>query len=412
MSLTLLLDLDDTCLGNSMDTFIPAYLQALGEHLAAFISPQELVPALMSSTQEMLKNHLPDRTLKQVFDQAFYPQLGIMPEDLTGLLNSFYTEKFPNLKNLAQYRTEAVSMVDEAFNRGYTVAIATNPLFPYSAIVQRLEWAGLSPNQYAFSLIPSYETSYFSKPNPAFFAESLSLLGWPEEPVVMVGDDFENDIAPARMLGIGTFWVTGGEKIPADSSPGPNGFGPIEDLLPWIDSTPSEVFLPDLSQVDAMLAVLRASPAALNALANDLDASSWIEHPQPDEWSFTEILCHLRDVDFDVNLPRIDKVLNELNPFLPGIDSDKWADERMYYCQNGIDALRDYTFSRIQLLDILDGLQPEDWQRPARHAIFGPTSLKELVSIIVGHDRLHVQQAFRSLKEISMKTLHETSSLN
>ena len=161
-----------------------------------------------------------------------------------------------------------------------------------------------------------------------------------------------------------------------------------------------------------MLAVLRASPAALNSLARDLDTSSWIEHLQPGEWNFTEILCHLRDVDFDVNLPRIEKVLNELNPFLPGIDSDKWAEERMYYCQNGKEALRDYTSSRIQLLEILDGLQPEDWQRSARHAIFGPTSLKELVSIIVGHDRLHVQQAFRSLKEISLQTLRETSSLN
>jgi HAD superfamily hydrolase (TIGR01549 family) len=412
MSLTLLLDLDDTCLGNSMDTFIPAYLQALGEHLAAFISPQELIPALLSSTQEMLKNHVPDRTLKQVFDQAFYPRLGINPQDFTGLFNSFYTEKFPSLKNLTQYRPEAVNMVDEAFNRGYRVAIATNPLFPYSAILQRLEWAGLSPSQYDFSLIPSYETSYFSKPNPAFFTETLSLLGWPEGQVVMVGDDYDNDIAPARKLGIGTFWITNGKQPKSIDFDDSNGYGDIQELLSWIDSIPSELLLPDFSHVKAMLAVLRASPAVLNALSKDLDASSWIEHPQPGEWSFTEILCHLRDVDIDVNLPRIDIVLNELNPFLPGIDSDKWAEERLYYCQNGTEALRDYTSSRIQLLDILDGLKPEDWQRPARHAIFGPTSLKELVSIIVGHDRLHVQQAFRSLNDISLQTLRKTSSLN
>jgi len=97
---------------------------------------------------------------------------------------------------------------------------------------------------------------------------------------------------------------------------------------------------------------------------------------------------------------------------MPGIDSDKWAAERLYYCQNGPEALRDFTSSRIQLLDILDGLRPEDWQRPARHAIFGPTSLKELVSIIVGHDRLHIQQSIKSLEEISPHTLSETSTLN
>jgi hypothetical protein len=185
----------------------------------------------------------------------------------------------------------------------------------------------------------------------------------------------------------------------------------VDQLLSWIDSTPSEDLIPDYNRIEAMLAILRASPAVLNAFSWELKASNWVEHPQPGEWSFTEILCHLRDVDIDVNLPRIDKVLNELNPFLPGIDSDKWAEERLYYCQNGLEALRDFTSSRIQLLDLLDELKPEEWNRPARHAIFGPTSLKELVSIIVGHDRLHVQQAFRSLGEISPHTMSESSPM-
>ena len=108
-----------------------------------------------------------------------------------------------------------------------------------------------------------------------------------------------------------------------------------------------------------MLAVMRASPAVLNAFSRELDRPKWTENPQPGEWSFTEILCHFRDVDNEINLPRIHKVLNEANPFLPGIDSDKWAEERLYYCQNGNEALRDFTASRIQLLDILDDLKPE-----------------------------------------------------
>ena len=411
MSLTLLLDLDDTCLGNSMDTFIPAYMQALGDHLSDFIPPEDLASALMSSTQDMFQNTRPDRTLKQVFDQSFYTKLGIDPHDFTDLFKSFYIEKFPGLKYLTQFRPEAVHMVDKAYQRGYTVAIATNPLFPLTAILQRLEWAGLSPQKYPFSLIPSYETAYFAKPNPAFFTEILSRLGWPEGPVVMVGDNFEHDIAPARILGLGTFWITNSEQTSADRTHSSTGYGEMDQLLSWIDSTPSEDLLPDYNRIESMLAVLRSSPAVLNAFSWELKASNWVEHPQPGEWSFTEILCHLRDVDIDVNLPRIDKVLTGLNPFLPGIDSDKWAEERLYYCQNGLEALKDFNSSRIQLLDVLDELEPEDWNRPARHAIFGPTSLKELVSIIVGHDRLHVQQAFRSLGEISAHTMTESSPL-
>ncbi len=412
MSLTLLLDLDDTCLGNSMATFIPAYLQALADYLSDHIPPEDLTSALLSSTQDMLLNSRPDQTLKQVFDRSFYPKLGINPKDYIDLFEAFYYEKFPTLKDLTQLRPEAVSMVDQAFQRGYTVAIATNPLFPLSAILQRLEWAGLSPKNYPFSIIPSYETAYFAKPNPAFFTEILSRLGWPEGPIVMVGDNFDDDIAPARLLGFGTYWISTSEELSKDNSQSPNGNGGVDELINWIDSTPSEDLLPDLSNVEAMLAVLSATPAVLNAFSWELKEPEWTENPRPGEWSYTEILCHFRDVDNEINLPRIHKALNERNPFLPGIDSDKWAEERSYYCQNGMGALRDFTASRIKLLDILDELEPEDWYRPVRHSIFGPSNLKELVSIIVGHDRLHIQQAFRSLGDLNHDRINETSQLN
>jgi hypothetical protein len=50
-------------------------------------------------------------------------------------------------------------------------------------------------------------------------------------------------------------------------------------------------------------------------------------------------------------------------------------------------------------------LELEEWLRPARHAIFGPTNLNELASIIVRHDRMHVRQAFESLGVISQRVM-------
>jgi hypothetical protein len=137
------------------------------------------------------------------------------------------------------------------------------------------------------------------------------------------------------------------------------------------------------------------------SLTADLPDSLWSEHPQEGEWNLIEILCHLRDVEGEVNLLRLKKVLQESNPFLPGMDTDPWAEERLYFCQNGPDALHDFTDFRNQLLALLEGLQPEDWALPARHAIFGPTHLKELVSIIAGHDRLHLRQVNESLSACS-----------
>jgi FMN phosphatase YigB (HAD superfamily) len=404
MTLTLLLDLDDTLLGNSMDTFIPAYLQSLCEHLTASIPADKLVSTLISGTQAMLDNNSPDETLKEVFDHAFYPVLGIQETDYVERFDAFYRQDFPNLKHLTHFLPEAVSMIEEAFRRGYNVAIATNPLFPMTAIQQRLEWAGLSPEFYPFKLIPSYESFHFAKPNTAFFAEALASLGWPAGPVVMVGDDFDHDIAPARLLGMGNFWITENGRSSGEKSPAAAGCGNIQELIPWIDSVRGEDLETDFNRIDTMLAVLRATPAVVSTFSEKINAAQWIEHPQPGEWSYTEIMCHLRDVDSEVNSPRIKQVLDQHNPFLPGIDSDKWAQERLYYCQNGPDAMKDFTNSRIELLNLLDSLNVADWERPASHAIFGPTSLKELVGIIVGHDQLHIQQAIKFLGDLSKQT--------
>jgi FMN phosphatase YigB (HAD superfamily) len=406
MTLTLLLDLDDTCLGNSMETFIPAYLQALGEHMEAYVPADKLVPTLLASTQLMLQNRRPDQRLKQVFDQAFFPALDIDPLDFQSHIDTFYIEKFPSLERLTQFRPEAVRIVEEAFARGYKIVIATNPLFPLTAILQRLDWAGLSTKKYPFSLVPSYESFFFAKPNTTFFAETLSRLGWPEGPVVMVGDDFNLDIAPARQMGLGTFWINHDQPVSDDYLRESDGHGRLADLLPWLDGTPREKLIPDYANPESMLAILRTTPGVLESFSEDLDKPTWTKNPQPGEWSFTEILCHFRDVDAEVNLPRILSVIEESNPFIPGIDSDQWAEERMYYCQSGREALKDFISSRIQLLEILDGFTPDDWTRPARHAIFGPTTLKELISISVGHDRLHIRQAFTSLGEIMQHSMN------
>jgi len=120
--------------------------------------------------------------------------------------------------------------------------------------------------------------------------------------------------------------------------------------------------------------------------------------PAPAEWCLTEIIGHLRDVEREVNLPRLRKVLAEQNPFLVGEATDVWVKERNYAGQDGYQALADFTAARKEVLELLDGLAAE-WSRPARHAIFGPTTLQELVGFVAGHDRAHVQQVWKTLPE-------------
>lgn len=404
MSYTLLLDMDDTLLDNPMSEFVPAYLAAISSHLSPFAEPAQVIQQLLAGTQLMIENQQPDCTLKEVFDSTFYPSLGLDQAELSEPIHQFYEQKYPALKAHTRPRPEAIQLVEEAFQLGCQVVIATNPIFPHTAIVQRLEWAGLAPDVFPFDLVPSYESFHFTKPNPAYLAELLARIGWPEDPVVMVGDDRLNDVRAANGLGIRSFLVVDPNTPSADTQKDgdrPSASGPLRDLFNWLSATPRESLEPDFESPSSLLAILRSTVAALDATSRRGQTDAWTLRPGPEEWSKTEIVCHLRDVEREVNLPRIKSLLEEDNPFFPGMDTDPWAEERKYIDQDGPAALAAFFAARQRLIKLLEKLPAQDWQRPARHAILGPTTLHELVSIIASHDRMHMHQLHQLVQSVT-----------
>jgi len=214
-------------------------------------------------------------------------------------------------------------------------------------------------------------------------------LGWPEGPVVMVGDDEEMDIQPARAAGLPVFWVRKSSSDMDLSIELPQGT--IADVRPWLEGVDHGELQFNWHGPQSLLATLRATPAALAALTRYLPDEKWHCQPKPGDWCLVEIMCHLRDVEQDINQPRLKTILNDDNPFIAGVVSDDWVEERKYAMQDGKTSLTEFTRTRIQTLDLLSGLNAE-WSRPARHAIFGPTTLRELVKFIVEHDQAHIRQ--------------------
>jgi FMN phosphatase YigB (HAD superfamily) len=392
----LLFDLDDTLLGNINKIFIPAYMQAMSARLSSVAEPPKFINILLAAIRQMMENLEPDQTLEEKFDAVFYPALGVMRRDVQGLFDAFYAKDYPKLRSLTQYKPDAVRVVQQVLARGDQAAIATNPLYPRNAILQRLDWAGLPVDKIPFALIPSYETFHYAKPNPAFYAEFMAQLGWPKIPVVMVGNDLDLDIGGARQLGMAVYWLNSDGRAGLNDQDAIPPHGEITNLIPWMEATPPASLPSNFNTPAALLAVLRATPAALATLIHQ-KPQNLAKRPAPNEWSPAEVLCHLRDVDTEVNLWRLHKVLNESNPFIPGQDTDRWAEIRRYQLQDGEQALADFTKARKEVLKLLENLNQDGWDRSARHAIFGPTTIRELVNIIAGHDILHVQQAYKAL---------------
>lgn len=396
MSLTLLLDLDDTLIDTNMDAFIPAYFQALGGHMAGRVAPEIMLRALISGTNLMNESEDPTRTLEEVFDSKFYPNLGIPKEELAEVIEDFYDSIFPNLEPHTRKRIEAVSFVEWALARGYRIAIATDPLFPRKATYHRLRWAGLDPQ--ALELISTFEHFHFTKTHPAYYAEVLGRLGWPEGPILMVGNDVVRDLEPAHRLGLATYFIDGD----AEASPGfEAGRGRLADLRPWLEAIDLTTLEPSFSTRDAILGILTSTPAVLRSMTSSLREEEWRYEPAKDDWAINEILCHLRDTDNEIHRLQLRLMMEREGAFIPRPETGIWANEREYLNVDGPTVLKEFTAARLEILQILKGQAEEMWARKARHAIFGPTSFLEVVGFIADHDRLHIQQAWKTLRSPS-----------
>src|SRR5688572_13508300 len=100
MTLTILLDLDDTLLNTNLGAFIPAYFQALATELAPQIAPDLMFRALLSGTGLMNESRDFSQTLEEIFANDFYPQLNVSKGRLDEAIENFYDNIFPTLAGL------------------------------------------------------------------------------------------------------------------------------------------------------------------------------------------------------------------------------------------------------------------------------------------------------------------------
>ena len=395
MPLTLLLDLDDTLIDTNLDAFVPAYFQALGQHLGGHVAPETMLRALVSGMSAMAESEDATHTLEEIFDSRFYEKLRIPKEELVEVLDDFYDNIFPTLAALTKQRADTAALIPWALSCGFRIAIATDPLFPRKATLQRLRWAGLDPDR--IELISTYEHFHFTKTHPAYYAEVLGRLGWPEGPVLMVGNDITRDLLPAHRLGLATYFIDGDSA----SSPGfEAGRGKLADLRPWLESVDFSTLEPSFQSKDAILAILRSTPAVLRSLTSSLADDQWRHEPTTVDWAMNEIVCHLRDTEREIHILQINLILEREGAFIPRPETGIWANEREYLNIHGPSALAEFTSARVEMLKILNAQPEEIWSRKARHAIFGPTNFLEAVGFVADHDRLHIQQAWKTLKSI------------
>jgi len=206
MRKTILFDLDGTLLPIDTDAFVRQYMKALAGHVGHMVAPGLLVEQIMASTNAMIRNTDPSLTNAAVFAADFFPKVGRTEEELMPLFDAFYTTKFSSLKQVCPgVPGLARKVVQAALDRGFEIVLATNPLFPRTAIEERMRW--IEVDDLPWSLVTTYEEMHACKPQPAYYQEVLQRIGRRAEECMMVGNDVQED-GVAGKLGMETFFVT------------------------------------------------------------------------------------------------------------------------------------------------------------------------------------------------------------
>ena len=150
-----------------------------------------------------------------------------------------------------------------------------------------------------------------------------------------------------------------------------------------------------------MLAVLAESPDWVADRLERSEEARWRLRPAPGSWSALEVLCHLRDADGEILVPRLERMLAEPSPEVPDIDMTGWEESRRYNEQSPAQVLEDWAAVRRTLLARLAPLSREDWRRVGMHSARGPYPLAEMVRYWADHDLSHRRQMAAALGELA-----------
>ena len=391
MTLTILFDLDDTLLRTNTGEFLPAYFKGLGQALAHLGAQEEITDQIRFAVGKMVANQDPSKLLREIFSENFYPPLGTTETECQEILENFYDSEYPKLRSLVQPISEAETLITWCKSQQMRLAITTNPLFPETATRQRVRWAGLDPEDFLY--ISTYDNFHFTKPNLSYYAEAIGRLGWPEETIVMVGDNLTHDILPAEAMGLETFWID--PEVETTERP----HGALSDLQGFLASQKTENKISLENDPEVLIAILRSTPAVLDTWLEMNEREALKQRPSKNEWGPNEIFWHLADFEERVYHPQWKQLLQNPDQIAPHIETSHWAEERDYKSRNPVEAYQKFLRYRQESLEMIESLLEKGFfEVSVHHTVFSEALISELVEFAARHDRLHIKQCADTLK--------------
>ena len=232
----ILFDLDGTLLPMDQEAFTKGYFGALCKRFGPKgYEPKRMIDAIWRGTKAMVMNDGSQSNFDR-FWQIFAQEYGEEALKDREEFDDFYGREFHSAKAMTQPTPLADQCVKTLKAKGYSVILATNPIFPRVGTLARIGWAGLDAQDFAH--ITTYENSTRCKPNPAYYAEICEKMQLDPAKCLMVGNDYQEDLAAAK-LRMDTYLVTNCLIAPENADLSVTKYGTMEDLLHFLKALPN-----------------------------------------------------------------------------------------------------------------------------------------------------------------------------
>lgn len=142
----------------------------------------------------------------------------------------------------------------------------------------------------------------------------------------------------------------------------------------------------------ALMLSLEEMPQRVGQLVQGLGEGERVWKPTASEFSATENVCHLRDIEEEGYSVRIKKLMEESEPFLNDLDGARLARERDYNSQNLVDALERFASARLGNVAALRTLPPGGLERKGTFEGSGSITLGQLLLMMREHDEGHIKE--------------------
>ncbi len=224
----LLLDLDGTILDIEVSFFLDTMTRSMAMYFRDLVPDELFELGLKGCIQELTNNPRADSETNEVgFFNTFEALTGVGAMVAKERFGSFYREVFPGFSRHGAPVRHARELIKGTVEKGLVLVLATTPIFPRVAILERMRWGQISPEP--FHLISDMETTQFCKPQAEYFLEIADALSIRPEKCLMVGNDSSHDMA-AKGVGMKTFLASTYRVDRTEAATAPDATGDLKEL--------------------------------------------------------------------------------------------------------------------------------------------------------------------------------------